>query len=205
MLDIKCIVVGPLDVNCYVLTDCNESAVIDPGGDCDRIIDMIGNSHLKMILLTHGHYDHTGAVKELAVKTGAKIFIHKDDAIMLEDNTKNLSSLSNTEIETVSADGFLENGQSIKLGESEIKVYHTPGHSDGSVSLYCSGNLFDGDLLFKGTIGRFDHGNLRTEFNSLRFLMDNFDDEVKVFPGHGEITSIGTERNQNPYLLRHLN
>jgi len=205
-VNIECLTLGSMQVNCYVLCENGEAVVIDPGSECDKVMSYIEKSgcNLSKILLTHGHFDHIGAVKELAEKSGAEVYVHSGDAPMLEDNTKNLSYLTGEEIETFSADKFLDDVEKLTVGNSEIKVYYTPGHSKGSVSFLCGDNLFCGDLLFKGSIGRFDHGSLRIELTSLKFLMDNFSDDIKVFPGHGESTTIGEERRNNPYILNHV-
>ena len=204
-MNVKCIQTGQLDVNCYILTEERDAAVIDPGGDCDRIIAALGGAELKMILLTHGHFDHIGAVAELAEKTGAEVYIHKADEPMLTDNKKNLSFLTGVPPKPCRATKYLDDMQKLTLGASEITVYHTPGHSEGSVCFFCDGCLFDGDLLFRGSIGRFDHGDIGKELASLKRLMDTFADDVRVCPGHGDETSIGAERRENPYITNHVN
>lgn len=207
MLDIKCIPTGQLEVNTYILTDSGEAAVIDPGGDCDSIIEAAKaqGAVINKILLTHGHFDHYSGAAELKRKTGAPLYIHQADEPMLSDNKKNLSFLTYVPPESVEADEYLNDGDEIAVGESILHVFHTPGHSSGSVSLYCDGVLFGGDLLFYGSIGRFDHGDIRIELNSLKFLMDNFADDTVVYPGHGCSTTIGQERMHNPYIINHIN
>lgn len=206
-MDIQTIVVGTLEENCYILTHNGEAAVVDPGAQGDKIISEIEKSgaKLKMILLTHGHFDHIGAVSHLARYSGAPVYIHTMDAPMLRDNVKNLSFMTMEEVEPYEGEKALSGGEVLTLGEKEIKVHHTPGHSDGCVCYECEGNLFGGDLLFRGSIGKFDRVNLRTQMNSLKYLMDNFSDDVRVFPGHGEATTIGLERRTNPYIVNHIN
>lgn len=206
-MDINTIVVGSLEENCYILTHNGEAAVVDPGAEPDRVINEIEKSGatLRMILLTHGHFDHIGAVSRLARYSGAPVYIHTMDAPMLRDNSKNLSFMTMEEIEPYSGEKPLTGGEVLYLGDIEIKVHHTPGHSDGCVCYECADNLFGGDLLFRGSIGKFDRINLRTQMNSLKYLMDNFDDDIKVFPGHGEATTIGFERRTNPYIINHIN
>lgn len=200
---IQCLVLGQLGVNCYLLSDNGEAAVIDPGAEYDKIIECIEKSGcvLKKILLTHGHFDHIGAVSELAEKTNAPVYVHSRDAKMLIDNSCNLSFLTGDRVKPYKADIFLDDIKEILLGNTAIKVFHTPGHSDGSVSFLWGDNLFDGDLLFQGSIGRYDFGDADTELKSLKFLMDNFDDDIKVCPGHGASTTIGHERINNPYSI----
>ena len=192
-----------MGVNCYVLSDNGEAAVIDPGAECEKITDYLNEKGytLKKILLTHGHFDHIGALCDLAEKTGAKVYVHSGDSKMLTDNGANLSFLTGERIKPYEADEILDDVKEVPLGNTVIKVFHTPGHSSGSVSYLFGDNLFCGDLLFRGSIGRYDFGNLVEELRSIRFLMDNFDDNTKVFPGHGEATTIGFENKNNPYSI----
>ncbi len=205
-MDIQRIIVGELQVNCYLLTDNGEAAVIDPGADADLILQKIEESGVTLtkILLTHGHFDHTGAVKTLAEKTGAKVYIHSTDKMMLLDNDCNLSFLTGAKIEPYTPDILLDNISEISLGSTTIKVYHTPGHSAGGVTYQWEDNLFCGDLLFQNSIGRFDFGDLRTELESIKFLITNFPEETIVLPGHGEKTTIGDEKKHNPYVVNHV-
>ena len=205
-MDIQKVVVGSLEENCYILIHNGEAAVIDPGAEPDQIIARVQKSgaEIKMILLTHGHFDHIGAVSALARYSGADVYIHTLDAEMLRDNSKNLSFMTMEKVEEYSGEIPLSGGEVLTLGGEEIKVHHTPGHSNGCVCYECRDNLFGGDLLFRGSIGKFDRINLNTHMNSLKYVMDNFDDCVKVYPGHGETTTIGEERISNPYILYHI-
>ncbi len=201
-MNVQCLVLGQLGVNCYILTEDNKAVVIDPGDETEKILNALEEEGctLEKILLTHGHFDHTGAVSELAEKTGAKVFIHSGDEIMLRDNTKNLSFLTGVGVKTYNGAVALETAGEITLGNTEIKYFHTPGHSQGSVTYLWENNLFCGDLIFRGSIGRYDFGDLKTELQSIKLLLDNFDDSTKLFPGHGMSTSIGYERMNNPYI-----
>ena len=201
-MNVQCLVLGQLGVNCYLLTEDNKAVVIDPGDETEKILSALEEKGctLEKILLTHGHFDHTGAVSDLAEKTGAEVYIHSGDEIMLRDNTKNLSFLTGVGIKTYDKAISLETVEKINLGNTEIKYFHTPGHSQGSVTYVCGDNLFCGDLLFRGSIGRYDFGDLKVELQSIKFLLDTFDDSVRVFPGHGMSTSIGFERMNNPYI-----
>lgn len=202
-MNMQCLVLGQLGVNCYLLTDSGEAAVIDPGAECDKIIQHIEKSGctLKKILLTHGHFDHIGAVSELAQRTKAPVYVHSGDAKMLTDNSCNLSFLTGEHVKPHTPDVFLDDIKKIELGETVVKVFHTPGHSEGCVSFLWGDMLFDGDLLFQGSIGRYDFGDLDTELHSIKFLMDNFDDSIRLYPGHGMSTTIGHERIYNPYSV----
>lgn len=202
-MNMQCLVLGQLGVNCYILTDNGEAAVIDPGAECDKIIQHIEKSGctLKKILLTHGHFDHIGAVSELAQKTETPVYVHSGDGKMLTDNSCNLSFLTGEQVKPYTPDVFLDDIKEIELGETVIKVFHTPGHSEGCVSFLWGDRLFNGDLLFQGSIGRYDFGDLDTELRSIKFLMDNFDDSIRLYPGHGMSTTIGHERIYNPYSV----
>ena len=205
-MKIQTLAVGELQVNCYILTEGNEAIVIDPGKEWERILSAIENegATLTKIMLTHGHFDHIGAVCDLQEKTGAKVYVHKEDEDMLSDNAKNLAETLRGWTKPCSADEYLENGDSITFGDNVIKVHHTPGHSGGGVCLEIGKNLFSGDLLFQGSIGRFDFGDLRTELKSLKYLIDTFSDDTAVFPGHGPSTTIGEEKKFNPYIVNHV-
>ena len=206
-MEIQCLTVGELQANCYLLTQNGEAIIIDPGDEADVILYEIERTGcaLSKILLTHGHFDHIGAVADLAEKTGAKVYVHSGDKEMLTDNTKNLSEMTGAYIKPYAPDFFLDDMPQIDFGGTIINVHHTPGHSNGGVCFEAGDNLFSGDLLFLGSIGRFDRGDLRTELNSLKYLMDNFGDDVRVYPGHGPSTTIGYERNCNPYIVNHIN
>ncbi len=204
-MNIEKLVLGSLEVNCYLLTHNGEAIVIDPGAEAEKIINAIEEKccTLTKILLTHGHFDHIGAVADLKEKTGAKAYIHSGDREMLSDNTKNLSFMAEG-IKLTTADELLDDITSIPLADTEVKVHFTPGHSRGGVSFLWGDNLFAGDLLFKNSIGRFDYGSLRVELMSLKYLMETFEDSVKVYPGHGPSTTIGEERENNPYIINHV-
>ena len=202
-MNIKKLTVGMLGTNCYVLSDGTEAAVIDPGAECEKITDYLNENGYKLtkILLTHGHFDHIGALCDLAEKTNAKVYVHSGDSKMLTDNGVNLSFMTGERIKPYEADVLLDDVKEIPLGNTVIKVFHTPGHSAGSVSYLWGDNLFSGDLLFHGSIGRYDFGDMQTELRSIKFLMDNFDDNTKVYAGHGEATTIGFEKVNNPYSM----
>lgn len=198
---------GSLAVNCYLLSDNGEAVLIDAPFGAEEIEKMIDQSgcRLTKIILTHGHYDHIGSADYLAKKYGAKIYIHAADSEMLSDNDKNLSYFTNEPVKPFNADVFVDEGDEIPIGTKTIKVYSTPGHSEGGITLFTDGMIFPGDLLFKNSIGRFDHGNIWVEINSLKKVMQTFSDDIRVYPGHGESTTIGDERRNNPYILNHIN
>lgn len=206
-MKIECIPVGELEVNCYLLSEGSSAVIIDPGASFELLVKRIEeqNLSLRAIVLTHGHFDHIGAVAKLSKKYNAPVYAHKDDEEMLTDNEKSLAKGFGTSVDPCKIDVYLEDETNIEIGEIKFDVYHTPGHSNGGVCLYTNGVLFTGDLLFKNSIGRFDRGDLRTELRSLKRVMDTFDDETIVYAGHGESTTIGMERRYNPYIVNHIN
>jgi len=198
--------VGPLQTNCYIVgcEETKEGAIIDPGGDAKRILAEVGQLGLKIkyVINTHGHFDHTLANKEVVKATGARLAIHSADAPML---TKGGGAFFFGIMGKASppADVILDEGQVLTLGEIELKVLHTPGHSPGSVCLYSEEEsvLFDGDVLFNMGMGRYDlpGGDYRVLMESIQRLLA-LPDETTVHPGHGPATTIGRERRSNPFL-----
>ncbi|KGF33296.1 metallo-beta-lactamase [Peptoniphilus lacrimalis DNF00528] len=198
--------VGPLQENCYIVYNKeNECVIIDPGYESQRIIDTIENEKLKplYILLTHGHIDHIGAVKDLKDKYGIFVYIHNKDKDMLEKPNKNSASLYGMSVNGAKADYFVKEGNDIKFSDDSFKVIETPGHTGGGVCYKLDNILFSGDTLFLGSIGRYDfpESSGLDLMNSLKKLT-LLDKDTIVLPGHGPETSIEYEINYNPYLKR---
>jgi len=198
------LIVGPIGANCYVLaSDNKEAVVIDPGGDAEDILNLVNKNEfvVKKIILTHGHYDHIGACKEVAEAAKAPICIHEKDKILLTEPSKNLSYYLGGNFSFDLPVENLFNGQVLPVGDLELKILHTPGHTPGSISIWVSGLLFTGDLLFAGSVGRTDlsGGSYKVLINSLKRVL-NFPDETRVLPGHGEETTLGIEKKVNPFL-----
>ncbi len=203
---IKKLSVGRLQTNCYIVgcEDTKEGAIIDPGGDAKRILAEVERLGLeiKYVINTHGHFDHTLANKEVVEATGAPLVIHSADAPML---TKGGGALFFGLMGKASppADVILDEGQVLTVGQIELQVLHTPGHSPGSVCLYSEkeGVLFDGDVLFNMGVGRYDLPG--SDGSALRESLERLlalPDETTVYPGHGPATTIGRERRGNPFL-----
>lgn len=203
---IKSLEVGPIMANCYILgcEDTREAVVIDPGDDADRILIKLSESNLKVkyIINTHGHFDHVGANRKMKEVTGADLMIHPDDEPMLSELAMAASSFGLSAENSPKADKHLLNGDEISFGNITLKVIHTPGHSKGGICLYTDGHLFVGDTLFAGSIGRTDlpGGNYDTLIASIKENLLSFDDDTRVYPGHGPETSIGSEKRMNPFL-----
>ena len=189
--------VGPIGTNCYILEDEKKIAVIDPGDEAERILEVLEETEgtVEYILLTHGHYDHTTAVPELhRALPEAKIYIHQADANGAGSRLFPLAG---------QVDGLLlyDEGDALPLGSLTIEVLHTPGHSKGSVTLKVRDVLFTGDTLFAGSMGRTDlsggdEGEIMASLKRLGELEGSF----TVCPGHMQTSTLDQERKTNPYL-----
>ncbi|MCB9494928.1 MAG: MBL fold metallo-hydrolase [Desulfobacteraceae bacterium] len=205
---LKVLPVGPIMANCFVLgcEKTREAAVIDPGDEDERILMALADEKLtlKYIINTHGHFDHVAANKAMKDATGAKILIHEEDAPMLSHLSSMAVSFGLSAENSPAPDQFIKDGDNIKFGEISLKVIHTPGHSRGGVSLFCEDEklLFPGDTLFAGSIGRTDlpGGDYSTLIKNVRGKLFPLGDDVRVFPGHGPETTIGTEKKFNPFF-----
>jgi len=198
--------VGPMESNCYIIgcDKTREAAVIDPGFEGKRIIDRLQQLGLncKQIILTHGHVDHISALGEVQRATGARVLIHEQDAGMLTDPGKNLSVFMGANVRHKGADRMLKDGDKVKVGNIELEVIHTPGHTPGGICLKTGDALITGDTLFAGSVGRSDFpgGSHSTLINSIKTRLLNFPDDTKVYPGHGPASTIGAEKRSNPFL-----
>lgn len=199
--------VGVMGANCYLVycLKTKKAAVIDPGAEGKKIYRWVLEKELKVeyILLTHGHADHIGAVDELKELLGAKVGIHAADADMLTDERQNLSSYFAPVIKMQPADLLLHDGQELKVGDEKITVLTTPGHSRGSVAFFTTDGVISGDTLFAGSIGRTDFpgGSLEQLLQGVEQKLLVLPDDTPVYPGHGEATTIGTEKRNNPFLV----
>lgn len=195
------LIVGPLEVNCYILAASSASGaiVIDPGAEAEKISARLKELGLKIkyIVNTHGHIDHIGANESLA----APIYIHRLDAAFLGDPQLNLSAMLGLPL---SLDGEimpLEEGQRLEVGDIALEVIHTPGHTPGGVCLNAGKFCFTGDTLFAQGVGRTDipSGSEEKLTKSIKKLM-RLPDETVIYPGHGPTSTIGQERQNNPFI-----
>ncbi len=202
-MEIKRIVLGDIEVNCYLLSSDNASVVIDPGFYCDEALDFLKKSKDKqrLIILTHGHFDHIGFAKELSDMTDTKIAIGEKDAAALQDNYLNLSAPFGAPIEPFEADVLLSDGQNLSIGDISLKIIYTPGHTVGGICCLCGDILFSGDTLFGGSIGRTDFpgGSFMTLKASIEGLY-TLPDDTQLLSGHGEPSTIGREKRYNPFV-----
>lgn len=199
------IVVGQLDVNCYVAYDegASEAAVIDPGDEFERIADLLDRQGItpKYTFLTHAHYDHICAAGELKYKYGAVIIMHEEEKETYSMTKTLCLSWGFTEDDFPDPDMLVTEGNKIVFGGNAFEVLHTPGHTPGSICLYRKGTLFTGDTLFRRSAGRTDlpGGNAEKLECSLKRLM-SLPPDTRVCCGHGEETTIGEELMKNPFL-----
>jgi hydroxyacylglutathione hydrolase len=210
--------VGMLQCNCSIIGDpvTREALVIDPGDEIGRILELLGRQKLtvKAIVSTHAHIDHVGGLSKLHQYTGAPVMMHRADVPLYQAMDVQAAFLGVAPPEVGEVDQLLAEGDVVKWGSLAAKVMHTPGHSPGSVSLYLPPEagkvptalpqLFAGDTLFAGSIGRTDlwGGSLEQILDSLKGKVLQLPDQTVVHPGHGPRTTIGEERESNPFLKK---
>lgn len=201
-------ILGELVTNCYIIADesTKNAVLFDAPANADKILEYLDKNdlNLKIIFLTHAHFDHILALKELLDKTGAECMLHECEEKYLNNSSLNLSSDTASEIGLINNYKLLKDNDVINFDSITINVIHTPGHTEGSVCyLVNNDTLISGDTLFSGSIGRFDFplGNFENEISSIKNKLLILNDETKVYPGHGFSTTIGKQRKDNPYLI----
>jgi len=206
---IEAVAVPGLLVNCYLVGDEEtlEGVVIDPGGSSEIILKKIADLKLKikLVLNTHGHFDHIAADKAIMDATGAPLGAHPDSVELFRANGG--AALFGLRMDTsVEPSRLLNEGDEVQFGGETLKVLHTPGHSPGCISFWSEANrvIFDGDVLFNAGIGRTDlpGGSSRTLMNSIRNKILTLPDDTVVYSGHGPRTTVGREKRSNPFLGR---
>ena len=184
---------GMLQTNCYILTEGDRCLVIDPGDEPEKVLAFLEQQDLTLeaILLTHGHFDHVGAVKTLAAETDCRVFLCEQDLNL--PGAMTAGPLYYTD--------FYREGDRLTLADMTFEVLHTPGHTPGSVCLRFTEHLFSGDTLFAGSCGRTDFpGSSPADMIRSLNRLSQLEENLKVYPGHGGSTTIGEEKRYNPFL-----
>ena len=197
-MEIKKVITNALEESSYIISSGSEGIIVDPGGNARGILDAAEGINIKYILLTHGHFDHIMAANEVKKATGAKLLVPKGDSEMLADPGKSCGAMYGFVHDNIEFDKELCEGDKISFGAVTFTAMETPGHSLGSMCYIGHGILISGDVLFRGTIGRFDYENMGYMSSSLKKLWQ-LPKETVVYPGHGAATTIGYEIENNPY------
>ena len=207
---IDCAVLGDFQTNCFLVREteqAKECLVIDPGFSAESLVEFLRQEQLKpqRIILTHGHCDHIAGIGLLREEFGEiPVAISAEDAEMLTNGKVNLSWLTGELVKVGEPDDIIAEGDSFDFGAMSFKVLATPGHTPGGLSFYCEEDqvVFTGDTLFAGSIGRddFPGGNRAILLGSIREKLLVLGDDVRVYSGHGPVTTIGQEKNSNPFL-----
>jgi hydroxyacylglutathione hydrolase len=206
----KIVPVGPLQCNCSIIGDdtTHEAIVIDPGDDIEDVLAVVREHKLqvKQIVITHAHIDHVGGAMKLRAATGAPILLNQNDYALLKMLDVQASWLGMAAPGEVSIEASIADGEKLQTGSLKANVLHTPGHTEGSVCLYFPAEklLIAGDTLFARSIGRTDlpGGSFEKIMRSLRDRILTLPDDTVVIPGHGPRTTIGEEKEENPFLIR---
>ena len=202
--------VGPLQCNCSIIGDetTHEAMVIDPGDEIEGILALVRKHNLQVqqIVITHAHIDHVGGAMKLRAATGAPILLNQNDYALLNMLALQAAWIGVPDPGNVEIDRSITTGETVSAGSHTAQILHTPGHTEGSICLYFQPEkkLIAGDTLFAGSIGRTDlpGGDMQKIMRSLHHTVLALPDETVVVPGHGELTTIGEERESNPFLVR---
>ncbi len=206
---IRNIITGQLDVNCYIVTDDTDSdtLIIDPGDEPEKISATIDEHglHPIYIVLTHAHFDHVCAIRELKDAYGALLVMHLDEQAIYEKTKTHCISWGYEQNDFPSPDKTVGEGDIITIGNTSFRIMHTPGHSPGSICLYSGNTLFTGDTLFSGAVGRtdLDGGDQEKLLTSLKRIM-SLPADTRIFCGHGKETTVAYEMGHNPFIVEHV-
>jgi glyoxylase-like metal-dependent hydrolase (beta-lactamase superfamily II) len=196
---------GPIGTNCYVVRaddSAAEAVVVDPGAEAARVVDELGarGARCAAILITHGHWDHLGAVADLADATGAPVHMAEEERLLLED----LDSFAppGLDLRSHTPDVLLQGDETLELAGMSFQTLRVPGHSPAHLAYYADGALFSGDVVFAGSVGRTDLPGADWDIlvESIRMLADRFPPETVIYSGHGPRTTLGAELARNPFL-----
>ncbi|MFI5039111.1 MAG: MBL fold metallo-hydrolase [Solirubrobacterales bacterium] len=209
MIDVRMFTVGPVQENCFVVReqDSGSALIVDPGEEADRLlkaVDELGIEKVEAILVTHTHFDHVGAVAPVARATGARVYCPELEREVLANIMDYVPWPGFGPFESYDADHMVAGGETLELAGLKLEVMFTPGHSPGHVTYAIRDEraLFSGDVLFQGSVGRVDlpGGDWPTLLSSIQSLVDEFEPETVVYPGHMGITTLERERATNPFL-----
>lgn len=208
MLNVYPLVLGPVQTTCYVVSSQGRAVIVDPAANATKIIQYLGTKKLipEAILLTHGHFDHIGAVNELAAKYSLPIYAHKSEKEYFDQPEVNLSTMTYQPF-VLSEDldyHWLADGATLTCLDTQVKIFHVPGHTSGSLCYYFVKDrmVFTGDTLFKQSIGRTDfiYGNHQQLVTGIKQKLLTLPDDTLVYPGHGDCTTVADEKRNNPFL-----
>lgn len=202
-MNIITLIAGLYEENCYIVYHNNIAFIIDPGGKADNIIKKIDENKLKpiFIILTHAHFDHTGAVNKLKEVYNIPVYMNKNDLYLIEGyNEKDIDFFPLSQ--NIIIDKYLKENDIINFSDKYIKIIETPGHTKGSISILVDKHLFTGDTLFEYSIGRCDFpgGSYNEIIDSIKNKLFTLSEDIIVYPGHGNLTTIGKEKTNNPYF-----
>jgi glyoxylase-like metal-dependent hydrolase (beta-lactamase superfamily II) len=209
MIDVRMFTVGPVQENCFIVreTESGTALIVDPGEEADRLlsaVDELGIEKVEAILVTHTHFDHVGAVAPVAQATGAPVYCPELEREVLANIMDYVPWPGFGPFDSYEADHTVAGGETLDLAGMKIEVLFTPGHSPGHVTYAIRDEraLFSGDVLFQGSVGRVDlpGGDWPTLLSSIQSLVDEFEPETVVYPGHMGITTLDRERATNPFL-----
>ncbi|MCX8063893.1 MAG: MBL fold metallo-hydrolase [Candidatus Hydrogenedentes bacterium] len=201
-MEVKVYELTPFLVNTYIVIDNNEAIVIDPGESNLRLIRDLNGLKVKAIINTHCHIDHCGGNASLCRATGAPLLMHPESEVVLQTLGQQALLFGVPFQDSPPPDGYLQEGDEISVGNTTFKVLYTPGHAPGHICIVSNGHAFVGDVLFQGSIGRTDlpGGDYELLISSIRNKLFNLPDDTVVYPGHGPTTTIGIERETNPFV-----
>lgn len=203
---LQTLLVGPLGVNCYILGDekTHEAIIIDPGGNARDVLNTLQRTRLKAVAIvnTHAHFDHIIALNEVRATTRAPFMLHADEVPVLAAAEASAGMFGMHVTQPAPPDRVLKDGDEVKAGNLVLRVLHTPGHTPGGICLQYENQVFVGDTLFQGSIGRTDlpGGDYATLMRSIRDKLLPLPDDTVIYPGHGQPTTMGEEKQLNPFV-----
>jgi len=213
--NIECIVVGPIQCNCYILSDSisGKALIVDPGAESEDLLGFLQRKKFDLgaVLITHAHIDHVGGIEMVHKEFPSPVFYHAGDRVLYENLKMQAQFFGVTPgqlgaTQPVVGDSSLEDNRVFSFSTGEVRVIHTPGHTPGSVCFHAQGELqavFTGDTLFEGSLGRTDlwGGSYEQILESIHRKLLTLPENLKVLPGHGEPTTVGQEKSHNPFLV----